>query len=72
MAIWPILISSVYSTILKYLSNYCTNLLTDTLSILPVNGAGKDGLTVAEIEFKFRWVVAYERSLANSSRSCAT
>ena len=47
-------------------------MLTDTPSILLVNGAGNDGLTVAGRELTFRCVVAYERSLANSSRNCAT
>ena len=48
------------------------NLLTDTPSILPMNGAGKAGLTVAGRELGFRCIDDYERSLANSSRSCAT
>ena len=48
------------------------NLLTNTLSILPVNGTGRDGITVAGRELKFCCIVAYKRSLANSSRNYAT
>ena len=34
-----------------------------------MNGAGNDGLTVAGRELTFRCIVAYKRSLANSSHA---
>ena len=37
-----------------------------------MNGAGKAGLTIAGRELAFHCLDDYERSLANSSRSCAT
>ena len=37
-----------------------------------MNGAGKAGLTISGMELAFRCIDDYERSLANSSRSCAT
>ena len=37
-----------------------------------MNGAGKAGLTIAGSELAFCCIVAYERSLANSSLSYAT
>ena len=37
-----------------------------------MNGAGKAGLTVAGRELAFHCIEDCERSLANSSRSCAT
>ena len=37
-----------------------------------MNDADKAGLTIAGRELAFRCIDDYERSLANSSRSCAT
>ena len=60
-----------YDTIWHFPLNVL-NLLADTPSIVPVNGSGKDGLTLSGRELTFCCAVAYKRSLANSSRSCAT
>ena len=45
------------------------NLLTDTPSISPMNGAGKEGLTIAGKELALCCVAGYAYSLANSSHS---
>ena len=45
--------------------------MPDTPSILPMKGAGRDSFTVAGTELVFHCMVAYKRSLANSSLNCA-
>ena len=37
-----------------------------------MKGAGRNGFTVAGSELAFHHIVAYERTLANSSLNCAT
>ena len=44
------------------------NLLSDTPSILPVNGAGKEVSTILGKEIELHCVADYARSLASSSR----
>ena len=45
------------------------NLVTNTPSILPINGAGKKGLTIAGRELAVHFVDDYARSLANFSHN---
>ena len=48
------------------------NLLTNTLSIFTVNGAGKEGLTVAGKELALHCIADYACFLASSSCNWAT
>ena len=45
------------------------SLLTETPLVLPVNGAGKEGLTITGKELALRCVTDYAHSLASSSHS---
>ena len=44
------------------------NLHIDTTSIFPMNGAGKEGLTIAGKELVLHCIADYTHSLASSSR----
>ena len=37
-----------------------------------MKGAGRDGFTIIGSELAFHCIIAYKRSLANSSLNCAT